>query len=102
MKVIENDFIVGGCKVGTYLSYGDVEPELATIKTGDRVLPAPFFYEKNLVNQFDVDPLVPLECGSCTSSGIISKCHGSCGLRAAFSRRSEKVLRYHDAGDGGF
>jgi hypothetical protein len=48
MKVIENDFIVGGCKVGTYLSYGDVEPELATIKTGDRVLPAPFFYEKNL------------------------------------------------------
>jgi len=48
MKVIENDFIVGEYKVGTYLSYGDVEPELATIRPGERVLPAPFFYEKNL------------------------------------------------------
>lgn len=48
MKVIEKDFIVGGSKLGTYLTYGDVEPELATIKPGDRVLPAPFFYEKNL------------------------------------------------------
>ena len=48
MKVIENDFLVGGHKVGVYLSYSDVEPELATIKPGERVLPAPFFYEKNL------------------------------------------------------
>ena len=48
MKVIEKDFVVGGSKLGTYLTYGDVEPELATIKPGDRVLPAPFFYEKNL------------------------------------------------------
>jgi len=48
MKVIEKDFIVGGAKLGTYLTYSDVEPELATIKPGDRVLPAPFFYEKNL------------------------------------------------------
>lgn len=48
MKVIEKDFVVGGSKLGTYLTYSDVEPELATINPGDRVLPAPFFYEKNL------------------------------------------------------
>jgi hypothetical protein len=48
MKVKENDFIVGESKLGTYLSYTDVEPELMVMKQGDRVLPAPFFYEKNL------------------------------------------------------
>jgi hypothetical protein len=48
MKVKENDFIVGGAKLGTYLSYTDIEPELMVMKPGDRVLPAPFFYEKNL------------------------------------------------------
>jgi hypothetical protein len=48
MKVKENDFLVGGAKLGTYLSYTDVEPELMMMKPGDRVLPAPFFYEKNL------------------------------------------------------
>jgi len=48
MKVIENDFFVSGAKLGTYLTYSDVEPELATVKPRDRVLPAPFFYEKNL------------------------------------------------------
>jgi hypothetical protein len=48
MKVVENDFIVGGSKIGTFLSYTDVEPELSVINPGDRVLPAPFFYEKNL------------------------------------------------------
>jgi hypothetical protein len=48
MKVKENDFIVGGCKLGTYLAYQDVEPELATPQLRERVLPAPFFYEKRL------------------------------------------------------
>ena len=48
MKVIEKDFIVGGSKLGTYLTYQDVEPELATPQPRDRVLPAPFFYEKRL------------------------------------------------------
>ena len=48
MKVIEKDFIVGGSKLGTYLAYQDVEPELATPQPRDRVLPAPFFYEKRL------------------------------------------------------
>jgi len=48
MKVIEKDFIVGGAKLGTYLTYGDVEPELASPKIRERVLPAPFFYEKRL------------------------------------------------------
>jgi len=48
MKVIEKDFVVGGAKLGTYMAYTDVEDVLATIKPGDRVLPAPFFYEKNL------------------------------------------------------
>jgi len=48
MKVIEKDFIVGGCKLGTYLAYQDVEPELATPQLRERVLPAPFFYEKRL------------------------------------------------------
>ena len=43
MKIIEKQW-----KYGTYLAYEDVEPELAEIKFGDRVLPAPFFYEKKL------------------------------------------------------
>ncbi len=49
MNVIENDFMVGGAKLGTYLSYSDVEPELMVMKPGDRVLPAPFFYETGTV-----------------------------------------------------
>jgi hypothetical protein len=48
MKVIEKDFVVGGSKLGTYMAYTDVEDILSTINPGDRVLPAPFFYEKNL------------------------------------------------------
>jgi hypothetical protein len=47
MKIKENDFIIDGFKIGTYLSYTDVEPELKEMKFGDRVLPSPFFYEKN-------------------------------------------------------
>ena len=43
MKVIEKPW-----KYGSFLAYEDVEPELAEIKFGDRVLPAPFFYEKKL------------------------------------------------------
>ena len=43
MKVIEKPWLYG-----TFLAYEDVEPELAEIKFGDRVLPAPFFYEKKL------------------------------------------------------
>jgi len=48
MKVIEKDFVVGGNKLGTYLAYQDLEPELSTPQPRDRVLPAPFFYEKRL------------------------------------------------------
>ena len=48
MKVIEKDFIVGGAKLGTYLTYSDVEEVLASPQPKDRVLPAPFFYEKRL------------------------------------------------------
>jgi hypothetical protein len=48
MKVIEKDFIVGDAKLGTYLAYSDVEPELANPQPRERVLPAPFFYEKRL------------------------------------------------------
>jgi hypothetical protein len=43
MKIVEKPW-----KYGTYLAYEDVEPELAEVKFGDRVLPAPFFYEKKL------------------------------------------------------
>jgi hypothetical protein len=43
MKVIEKPW-----QYGSFLAYADVEPELADIKFGDRVLPAPFFYEKKL------------------------------------------------------
>ena len=43
MKIVEKPW-----KYGTYLAYDDVEPELAEVKFGDRVLPAPFFYEKKL------------------------------------------------------
>ena len=48
MKVIEKDFIVGGAKLGTYLAYSDVEEVLASPQPRERVLPAPFFYEKRL------------------------------------------------------
>jgi hypothetical protein len=45
MKIIEKDFIVGGAKLGTYNVYEDIEPELLRFRPGQRVLPAPFFYE---------------------------------------------------------
>jgi hypothetical protein len=45
MKIVEKDFIVGGAKVGTYNTYQDIEPELMRYRPGQRVLPAPFFYE---------------------------------------------------------
>jgi hypothetical protein len=45
MKIIEKDFIVGGAKLGTYNVYEDIEPELMRYRPGQRVLPAPFFYE---------------------------------------------------------
>ena len=45
MKVIEKDFVVGGAKLGTYNVYEDIEPELMRYRPGQRVLPAPFFYE---------------------------------------------------------
>jgi hypothetical protein len=45
MKVIEKDFVVGGAKLGTYNVYEDIEPELLRFRPGQRVLPAPFFYE---------------------------------------------------------
>jgi hypothetical protein len=48
MKVIEKDFIVGGANLGKYLAYSDVEEVLASPKPRERVLPAPFFYEKRL------------------------------------------------------
>jgi len=48
MKVIEKDHIVSEHKIGTFLAYEDVEPELAEPQLRDRVLPAPFFYEKRL------------------------------------------------------
>jgi hypothetical protein len=43
MKVIEKPW-----QYGSFLAYADIEPELADMKFGDRVLPAPFFYEKKL------------------------------------------------------
>ena len=43
MKVIEKPW-----QYGSFLAYDEVEPELSNIKFGDRVLPAPFFYEKKL------------------------------------------------------
>jgi hypothetical protein len=48
MKVIEKDFIVGGANLGKYLAYTDVEDVLASPQPRERVLPAPFFYEKRL------------------------------------------------------
>lgn len=45
MKVIEKDFVVGGSKLGTYNAYENIEPELLRFRPGQRVLPAPFFYE---------------------------------------------------------
>ena len=49
MKVIEKDFVVGGSVLSKYNAYIDVEPELLIMNAGDRVLPAPFFYETGVV-----------------------------------------------------
>ena len=48
MKINERDWIVGNYKIGTQLFYSDVEPELKATEKGTRVLPACFFYEKNI------------------------------------------------------
>jgi len=48
MKINERDWIVGGHKIGTQLFYSDVESELVASEKGTRVLPACFFYEKNV------------------------------------------------------
>lgn len=48
MKVIEKPLIVNGEQLGVFLAYENVEPELSDPQPRDRVLPAPFFYEKRL------------------------------------------------------
>ena len=48
MKINERDWMMGEHKIGTQLFYSDVEPELAAVTPGTRVLPACFFYEKNI------------------------------------------------------
>jgi len=48
MKLEEKDFVVGSAVVGKIPYYTDVEPELMDMRKGDRVLPAPFFYEKSV------------------------------------------------------
>jgi hypothetical protein len=48
MKINERDWIVSNHKIGTQLFYSDVEPELVATEKGTRVLPACFFYEKNV------------------------------------------------------
>jgi hypothetical protein len=57
MKVVEKDHLVSGVKVGTYLTYSDVEPEYNATEPRTRVLPAPYFYEKRLffylINRFE-------------------------------------------------
>ena len=57
MKIIEKDFVVGGFVVSKYNAYADVEPELQVMERGDRVLPAPFFYENgalfNLIHKWE-------------------------------------------------
>lgn len=48
MKLIEKPFIVGGAQIGTYNAYTEIESELDNPQPRERVLPAPFFYEKRL------------------------------------------------------
>ncbi len=48
MKLAEKDFVVSGEVIGKIPYYTDVEPELMDMRKGDRVLPAPFFYEKRV------------------------------------------------------
>lgn len=52
MKLEEKDFTVGGVVLGKIPYYTDVEPELMDMRKGDRVLPAPFFYEKRVYFEF--------------------------------------------------
>jgi hypothetical protein len=48
MKLVERDFIVSDVVIGKIPYYTDVESELMDMRKGDRVLPAPFFYEKKV------------------------------------------------------
>ena len=48
MKITEKPFLVGKHHIGTYKSYDEIDDELKDPQPGDRVLPAPFFYEKRL------------------------------------------------------
>ncbi len=47
MKLVDKDW-----KYGTRLAYEDAEPELLEFKDNIRVLPAPYYYEKNLMFTF--------------------------------------------------
>ena len=48
MKIIDKPFIVGGCQLGFFQAYTEVEDEFVAVEPGVRVLPAQFFYEKRL------------------------------------------------------
>jgi hypothetical protein len=46
MQLVERDFVVGGHKIGTIPFYTEIDDVLQAHVPGVRVLPAPFFYER--------------------------------------------------------
>lgn len=48
MDIIEKPLIVNGAKIGTFQAYENIEPEFIANERGVRVLPAPYFYERDL------------------------------------------------------
>lgn len=47
MELIEKDFLVSGHKVGTYYSYEDIDSELVPTYKGEKVIPAPYIFERD-------------------------------------------------------
>lgn len=50
MELIEKDFIVSGYKINKFYAYSDIDPELVPRTKGEKVIPAPFFFERNYGN----------------------------------------------------
>jgi hypothetical protein len=47
MELIEKDFLVSGHKIGTFYAYSDIDSELVPTYKGEKVIPAPYFFERN-------------------------------------------------------
>lgn len=50
MDIIEKDLIISGFKIGTFYVYDNIDPELEPKEIGEKVIPAPYFFERGYGN----------------------------------------------------